>query len=767
MFVKCFHKKASRQGAKAQRTQSASQTRRWLAFLTFASCLLLGTLPFVRGQAPATSSVQAPAPRSGFVLHSQTSLVLVDVRVRDRSGRFVTDLKASDFKILEDGTPQTITSFSLENVERLETATGENGPPPTIDLAKLPPTTPAAKVTQVLQDHRLMVLFFDMSSMPVDDLMRSVKAANDFVRTRMTPADLVAVATYTSNLRIAQNFTNDRDALDKALKSLRLGESASLAAAGTEGEAGGTNANGEEIVNQDVSAAFTPDETEFNIFNTDQKLSAIESLADMLKDVPGRKSVIHFSSGIQRTGIENQAQLRAAADAANRANVSLYTVDARGLAGLPPGGDASVASPSGTALYSGSAVASQISGLHGSRETLATLATDTGGRTFYDLNDFAPAFREVQSENSSYYLLGYSPSNTKSDGRFRHIRVEVDRAGVKVESRPGYFAPKSFRQFTREDKELQLQQAMDLDTPFVDLPLAVEPAYFRQPDGKFYIVLAAKIPGSAISFLSKSETHQTEFDFAWRAADSAGHPVAVLRDTLPVKLDPDTYQQVISGNILYEGGIVLPPGKYNLKVVARENQSGRLGTFEQQLVLPAAGESGLALSSVVVSNQLQDLTSGPKSRPRRDKKARDNPLEMGGRSVLPSVTRVFRTDQKLYIYLESYAGKVAKGTREAPAEASAPSAAADQLPPSVALVFFRGAVKISEAGPFSGKVQKAQAPSGETRYFVEVPLAKFPPGRYWMQVNVLDPAADRVAFARVPLAIMRSPAAPAAARSGS
>src|SRR5205814_5084437 len=147
----------------------------------------------------------------------------------------------------------------------------------------------------------------------------------------------------------------------------------------------------------------------------------------------------------------------------------LYAMDARGLVALPPGGDASSASPSGTAIYTGSAISSQISSLQGGRETLASLAADTGGRTFYDLNDFAPAFEEVQKENSTYYLLGYTPTNSKADGRFRRIRVQVSRPGVKVEARPGYFAPKSFRQFTREDKQLQLEQALDLDVPFLDL----------------------------------------------------------------------------------------------------------------------------------------------------------------------------------------------------------------------------------------------------------------------------------------------------------
>lgn len=710
-------------------------------------------------QQPVTPAAGQTAPTGqqlgGYVLKTQTNLVLVDVRVWDKSGRPVTDLKQEDFRVFEEGVPQKITSFTLENVERLATATAETGPPPTIDLAKLPPNVQPA---QVLQDHRLIVFFFDLTSMPADDLMRATKAATNFVHSKMTRADLVAVAAYASTLRVVHDFTNDRDVLDKALKTISVGVATSLSEAASEGEAGTTNASGEEVVAQDVSAAFTPDETEFNIFNTDEKLAAVESLAQMLRPVPGRKSVIHFSSGVQRTGIDNQMQLRATVDAANHANVSLYTVDGRGLVALPAGGDASSASPAGTALYSGQAVRSQISSLHSGRETLASLATDTGGRTFYDLNDFSPAFQEVQKDNSTYYYLGYSPSNTRSDGRFRRIRVEVSQPGVKVQARPGYFAPKDFRQFTREDKELQLQQAMELDRPFVDLPLAVEAAYFRQPDKQLYVVLAAKIPGSAVSFLRKSAAHQTEFDFAWRATDSSGRPAAALRDTLPVKLSGEAYEQVLSSNILYEGGVVLPPGKYRLKVVARENQSGKLGTFEQEFVLPQVGESGLALSSVVLSNQLQDEASATRSRrPEKGKRGSENPLQVGSRSVLPSVTRVFRTNQNLYVYLESYEGKKDVKTNESPVPSNG------MLPPAVALVFFRGGRQISEAGPFPGKVVKSDA---KTSYFVQIPLEKFPPGRYWMQVNVLDPAADRAAFARVPLAIMKPPVASAAPAAG-
>jgi VWFA-related protein len=707
----------------------------------------------LEGQNTGAGAQPTGTPPQGFVLRSQTNLVLVDVRVTAK-GKPVTDLEAKDFRVFEDGVPQTITSFSLENIEKLAQASATSGPPPTIDLDKLPPNVAPATV---LQDHRLTLLFFDVSSMQPDDLMRALKAATTYVKQQLTPADLVAVVTYTSSLRVVQNFTNDRDVLTKKMNGILRGEeSSNLAASGSVGEAGSTDALGNEVVTQDISDAFTPDETEFNIFNTDEKLAAVESLADMLRGVPGRKSVIHFSSGITGTGIENEAQLLATVAAANQANVSLYTMDTRGLMALPPGGDATSASPTGSAVYRSAAVSSQFSSMHSSRETLASLAQDTGGRTFYDTNDFGEAFQEIQSENSSYYLIGYSPSNTRSDGRFRKIHVEVTRPGMKVESRPGYYAPKNFRQFTREDKEAQLQQAINLDEPFLDLPFVVDASYFLRPDNTYYVVLAAKIPGSSVQLLKKSNTHETEFDFIWRATDPSGKQVGVLRDTLPVKVSGESYDMLLAGNFLYEGSLILPPGKFQLKVLVRENQTGKMGTFEEPLVLPPIPTGGLSVSSVVLSNELKPVEGG--GRRSRSKGESDNPLNVGDKSVLPSVTNVFRTNQDLYVVLESYAGKPAS---KAPATGGESAAAP---PPSVALAFFRRGAKVADAGPFPGKVEKSAG--GKASYFVEIPLAKFRPGRYTLQVNVLDPADDRVAFARVPIAVVPAPPRPAAGGTG-
>jgi hypothetical protein len=231
----------------------------------------------------------------------------------------------------------------------------------------------------------------------------------------------------------------------------------------------------------------------------------------------------------------------------------------------------------------------------------------------------------------------------------------------------------------------------------------------------------------------------------------------VLRDTLPVKVSAESYDMLLAGNFLYEGSLILPPGKYELKVLVRENQTGKMGTFEEPLELPPVSTGGLSVSSVVLSNEVKPAEGGG-GRRSKSKGENDNPLNLGDKSVLPSVTNVFRTNQELFVLLESYPGKsAAKATPP-----GTPNAAA--VPPSVALAFFRRGAKVADAGPFPGKVGKSS--DGKASYFVEIPLSKFHPGRYTLQVNVLDPAHDRVAFARVPIAVVPAPPRPAASGTG-
>ena len=284
----------------------------------------------------------------------------------------------------------------------------------------------------------------------------------------------------------------------------------------------------------------------------------------------------------------------------------------------------------------------------------------------------------------------------------------------------------------------------------------VDASYFLRPDNTYYVVLAAKIPGSAVQLLKKSNTHETEFDFIWRATDPSGKPVGVLRDTLPVKVSGESYDMLLAGNFLYEGSLVLPPGKYQLKVLVRENQSGKMGTFEEPLDLPPISTGGLALSSVVLSNEVK-ANGGSAGRKAKSKSETDNPLKLEDKSVLPSVTRVFRTNQNLFVLLESYAGKSAS-------KASFTWNRECRRPLQWRWLSSGKGAKVADAGPFPGKVGKSS--NGKASYFVDIPLAKFHPGRYTLQVNVLDPAHDSVAFARVPMAVVPAPVRPAAGGTG-
>src|SRR5262249_44288414 len=355
--------------------------------------------PIPPRQQPPQPPEQTSAPPGQGVIRRFADLVLIDVQVTDRSGKPVKGLKPKQFTLLEDDKAQKISSFDYYDIERVETAGTEDTRPVTIALGAV--GAPEA-VRETVRDRRLIVFFFDMTSLEPDELLRSTGAAERFLREQMTPADLVAVTAFGNQFRVLANFTNDRALLGRAVGRLGPGKESQLAQM-----ADAPSPTGEDTAPEETGAAFTADETEFNIFNTDRKLAAMEALANLLRSIPGKKSVIQFAGGITQTGEENRSQLRAAPAAANRANVSFYTVDPRGLIATIPGGNPSAGATQGTSMFSGAAVFHQVQSRQDSRETLSTLASDTGGRAFFDVGDFREVFRKVQADGGGYYLLGY------------------------------------------------------------------------------------------------------------------------------------------------------------------------------------------------------------------------------------------------------------------------------------------------------------------------------------------------------------------------
>ena len=700
-----------------------------------------------------TSLLAAQTPNPPRVTFSTTTnVVVVDVRVTDANGRPVTSLTKDDFVVFEDNKQQTLLSCDLQKLEttalpaaqpELKTRDATAPPAPPKPVPAPASTDPDAKY----RDRRLIVMLFDLSSMQPPEQIRAVEAATKFVNTQLTRSDMVSVMTFGITLKTVQEFTDDRDSLLAAIHRVHIGESseqAGLADTGADAE--------------DQSGAFVADETEFNIFNTDLKLAALEDAARRLAPYPEKKALVYISAGVDKTGVDNQSQLRATVNEAVRANVAFYPIDARGLVAQVPGGDASQAGAVGTNLYRGAAQTSLRNSLHDQQETLVTLAADTGGKALLDSNDLTLGMTQVQKDIESYYILTYASTNAAEDGRYRRIQVKlasrVTLAKAKLDFRKGYFAPTTFARMSEANKEAQLQRALESENPITDLPLAVELDYFRLDKSKYFVPVSVEIPGSALAFHSKGSKAATELDFTAEVRDMRGKPAAAVRDTIPLKLDEATAGQVTRKHIQYDTGLTLTPGKYKLRFVARENGEGKVGTFETPFTIPdLSSGSALRLSSVIFSNQRGQQSAGV----RNDKKlVQQNPLvDNSGQKIVPNVIRVFRPGQDLYVYLEVYDPTVPENL---PQTFRPASVAAD-------LALFDGSRKVLETAPV--RVNRLDAKRANTIPLrLQASLKDLKPGKYVCQVNIVDELGRKFAFPRTPVVLLPAAAAPKMAFAG-
>jgi VWFA-related protein len=664
-----------------------------------------------------------PAQDTSYTFHAQTEVVLVNVTVRDKNGKLIRDLKPEDFTVFEDSKPQKISSFDVENTDAVA-----NEAVPQVQLLNHPGPAvgvkPSVETVAQLKDRRLIVLFFDLSSMEPDDVDHSVSAAENYVAKQMQPADLVSVISLSSSLVVNQDFTSDHAQLKKVLDGFNSGAGQGF----EEGSTGTTEGT------SDTGQAFTVDDTEYNIFNTDRRLEALRSVAEKLARIDQKKSLIYFSSGMDRTGIENQSELRAATNAAVRANLAIYTMDIRGLQAIVAGGEAQNASLRGTSPYSGQSTLNDYNSNFTTQETLVTLAGDTGGRAFLDTNDFSKVFKGVQDDTASYYVLGYHSSNPARDGKYRRINVKLSRSDVKVDFRRGYYAPADYQHSNREDRERELNEELASDLPATDLPLYLSDAYFRLSENRFFVPVSLVVPGSEIPFTRASDQDKATLDVIGMVQDKNKRPMGDLRDT--VKLAVNTSTQVQQKNVQYNNGFVLPSGSYHLKFVVRENQTGRMGSFETDLIIPDLKNQSLRMSSVVLASQIQPAGKKPLAL---------DPLVRDGNEIIPSVTHVFSSGQHLYLYYEVY-----DPARPAATAGKASDSSDVRLLTNVD--FFQGKVKAYES-PLV-EVKQLNAKDRKAAVFqLDVPLNQLKAGFYTCQINVVDDAAGKFLFPRLALLV--------------
>ena len=700
------------------------------------SAVLLSLLAVATAGAQQIGQNKAADAPQGFTLTVQSQLVVEAVVVKDKQGNFIHGLTAKDFNVTEDGAPQTVRFCEHQDL--------------TTNATPLPPSKPSTEDIKIYnqlaheqiapegmdneryKNRRLIALYFDMTGMRPDDQVRALSAAEQFVRTQMTSADLLAIFRYQgASVDVLQDFTADRNRLLSILETMVVGEGQ------------GSTETTDDASSADTGAAFGQDDSEFNIFNTDRQLSALQTAAHMLGRVNEKKSLIYFAGGMRLNGIDNQAQLHATVDEAIRSGVTFWTVDARGLVASAPLGDATQGSQGNAGMYTGAAAIAVSSNFQQSQDTLYTLASDTGGKALLDNNDLDRGIVQAQQAVSDYYVLGYYATNTAKDGRFRHIKIALaNNTTADLNYREGYYADKEFSKFTEVDKERQLEDALMLEDPITDLTIAMEIDYFQLNRAEYFVPIIVKIPGRELALAKRGGYEHTLIDFVGEVKDLVGGTtVSNVRDDVNIKLSDATAAELARRPIEYDTGFTLLPGKYMIKFLARDDETGRIGTYQATFVIPNLNKEDkrIPLSAVVLGSQRVDLNQALYDAAKaKDRIKADavNPLVQDGKKLIPSVTRVFSTTRDIYVYFQAYKQTPSPGN-----------------PPLFAFVtLYRGGAKVYETTP------TAIAPSTAGRLGT-MPLSfslgvnGLTPGEYDCQVTILDPATQKASFWRAPIVL--------------
>ncbi len=583
-----------------------------------------------------------------------SQLVVEAVSVKDKKGNPISGLTQKDFKVTEDGAPQDIRVFEYQSLPEPKPV-----PPPP------PSSTENVKIYNTLahfqiqseplnsgkyRDKRLIALYFDMSAMPPGDQFRALSSAEKFVRTQMQPQDMFAILRYSgSSVDVLQDFTDDRSRLLSILETLVVGEGQ-----------GYDNSTSGDAATPDAGAAFGQDDGEFNIFNTDRQLAALQTAANMLGRINEKKSLIYYVSGMRLNGLDNQAQLHATINSAIRSGVTLWPIDARGLTAAPPLGDATQGSPGGAAMYTGTAAMAMVNRLQQSQDTLYSLGSDTGGKALLDNNDLSRGILDAERSVSSYYIIGYYTTNTNKDGKFRRIKITLNSdVAADLDYRQGYYANKEFNKFTVADKDRQLEDALMLKDPITELTIAMEVDYFQINHAEYFVPVIMKIPGSELALAKKGGAQQTVIDFIGEIKDSYGSTIQNIRDRVPIKLSDATAEVLARSPLEYDTGYTILPGKYTIKVLARDDETGRIGTYQANFTIPNLVKEAthIPISSIVLSSErhsTSDAIFNAQKDKDRAKTEAVNPLVVNGMKLQPSVTRVFSKTRDLYVYLQAY-----------------------------------------------------------------------------------------------------------------
>jgi VWFA-related protein len=576
------------------------------------------------------ASVQTQPPT---VFRTGTTAVLLDIVVRDKRGRPVRDLRADEITVLEDGATREVRSFRL-----IEGAPAEAGL-----------TAPGTGVVQPDPLRRVTLVSFVFDHLGQNAKKLAQKAAGDFLAKPMPAGQWAAVFRLDNRLHMLQDFTRDparlHAAVERATSAVLKEDAPALPGASRERDRDATYA---KIGDQDVGAnerrTIGSDAADAQFRETIQRMQALASTIDTAQrghatfyplmalakaqaGLEGRKAILFFSEGMQVPSSVEEA-FKAAISEANRANVSIYAIDARGL---DTGRDLQAA---GAALDKAGRVSQQAMAKRGADGTsidevlndelvvsslksntqsvLRELAESTGGTLIANSNDPGKGLDRVTSDLSSYYEVAYVPTSGEADGSFRKIEVRVSRKGVDVTSRSGYFALPASDTTPLLPYELPLlAAAAATPAPHAFDFQAGAFRFHETPRGRqFTLVAEVPIASLAVEEDRKAKRYHITFNVMALVKDAAGTVVERLSNTYPLEGPLANLPALQRGNVVFRRQLWLGPGRYTLTTVVRDQNADKVSVRHLPLrVFPEA--PGVDVSTVAVVKRVDKAGAEP------------------------------------------------------------------------------------------------------------------------------------------------------------
>jgi VWFA-related protein len=583
---------------------------------------------------------QAPRPQATF--RSQIDYVEVDVLVTDADGNFVPGLTVADFELFDAGKSQSVESVREINVpiERADRPMIA-GPAVYADVATNEGTAEGRIFVFVLDDFH--------TTAARTNVVR--KLARDFITTRMGSNDLAAVVQTSGSRKGAQDFTSDRSLLLAAVdRFMGIGLQGAVMTRLTDYQnRSATQQENRTGVDTDARERLTRARVTFD---------TIRGLATDLEGITGRrKALLLFSEGVDVEGgtmqlgtrlDDTRRALQDAIAAATRANVHVYAIDSFGLTTGMTGADVAAIPFNEQAEAQGLTTQAIAEERRQSTATLRSIAAETGGAAIVESSDFAGGFAGIQRDNSSYYMLGFYPSDAR-DGKFHKLDVRVKRPGLQVRARAGYHAPKSGS--TRSSGgAAPMSDLMTAALPTGGLPMRVAAPAFKGSDDKANVLIALDLPRDVLRFEPAGEAFVEDLHVVFQAIGTNGKPAASDGHELGMRLTAEARGIVEASGLRFVAPLRLKPGRYQLRLAAEASNAGRRGSVFADVVVPDFQDERLVWSGIALTSE--DASAVPT----RAADAETSTLI----PLMPSAIRTFAPADTLSLYAEVYEN----GTRD-------------------------------------------------------------------------------------------------------